>query len=65
MAVSDDALLLSLPKLDGSYDPHTEVVAETDAAVDWGKRLFEWVWERAADTERYLADRYGEAVLDE
>jgi hypothetical protein len=33
--------------------------------VDWGKRLFEWVWERAADTERYLADRYGEAVLDE
>ena len=65
MAVSDDTLLLSLPKLDGSYDPHTEVVAETDAAVDWGRRLFEWVWERATDAERYLADRYGEAVFDE
>ena len=65
MAVSDDTLLLSLPKLDGSYDPHTEVVAETDAAVDWGKRLFAWIWERATDAERYLADRYGEAVLDE
>lgn len=65
MAVSDDTLLLSLPKLDGSYDPHTEVVADTDAAVEWGRRLFEWVWDRATDAERYLVDRYGEAVLDE
>ncbi|NHN48642.1 DUF1724 domain-containing protein [Halostella sp. JP-L12] len=65
MVVSDDTLLLSLPTLDGSYDPHTEVVAETDAAIDWGERLFERIWERATDAERFVADRYGEAALDE
>lgn len=65
MAVSSDTLLLSLPKLDGTYDAHTEVVAETDAAVDWGHRLFEHVWERATDIEQFVVDQYGEAVLDE
>ncbi|WP_323190261.1 transcriptional regulator FilR1 domain-containing protein [Halostella sp. PRR32] len=64
MAVSDETLLLSLPKLDGSYDPQTEVVVETDAAVDWGTRLFEHLWERAEDTEQFVADRYDESERD-
>ncbi|WP_135820650.1 helix-turn-helix transcriptional regulator [Halostella litorea] len=63
MVVSAESLLLSFPTLDGSYDPHTEVVAETDAAIDWGGRLFEHVWERATDVEAYVADRYGEDAL--
>lgn len=65
MAVSADTLLLSLPRLDGSYDPHTEVVAESDRAADWGRRLFEHVWERARDAEAYVADEFGADALDE
>jgi predicted transcriptional regulator len=65
MAVSSDTLLLSLPKLDGTYDAHTEAVAETEAAVDWGHRLFEYVWERATDVDQFVADRYDAGDLGE
>jgi len=64
MVVSSETLLLSFPTLDGSYDPHTEVVAGSADATDWGRRLFDHVWERATGVEAYVADRYGEDALD-
>lgn len=47
MTVTESTLLLSLPTLDGRYDSGTEFVAEHDAALRWGERLFETVWEDA------------------
>ena len=64
MAVSADTLLLSLPTLDGSYDPQTEVVVESERAVDWGERLFDHVWDRARDAEAFVVERYGEDAVD-
>lgn len=51
LAVTESCTLLSLPHADGGYDAETEVIAETDAAVDWGQRLFEHVWKDGADVE--------------
>lgn len=47
MAVTESTLLLSLPTLDGRYDPQTEFVAEHDRALRWGERLFDAIWEEA------------------
>jgi predicted transcriptional regulator len=55
LTVTDDSLLLSLPTLDGTYDPETELVAASPAAVEWGERLFERYWTEATDVERLAA----------
>jgi predicted transcriptional regulator len=47
LAVADGTTFLSLPRLDGSYDPSTELVADSDTAVRFGHDLFEWVWRDA------------------
>ena len=52
LAVSDEALYLSTPALDGDYDARTELVAESAAAVAWGRRLFETHWDDADPPER-------------
>lgn len=52
LAVTDEALLLSLPGLDGGYDARTEFVAEHERGRNWGSDLFEAVW---ADAEPLLA----------
>jgi predicted transcriptional regulator len=49
LAVTDDAVLLSLPERDGSYDQRSEFVAESERALQWGRDLFEWYWRRATD----------------
>ncbi|WP_435154057.1 helix-turn-helix transcriptional regulator [Haladaptatus sp. DFWS20] len=53
MTVTDDTLLLSLPLLDGSYDTHTEFVAESNCARHWGRELFEHVWSNAESATAY------------
>lgn len=47
MAVTDSALLLSLPTLDGQYDSQSEFVAEHDPAIRWGEGLFDALWAEA------------------
>jgi len=56
MTVTDSGVFLSLPKLDGTYDPQTELVRESDAAADWGATLFERIWERATPVESLVED---------
>lgn len=53
LTVTDDCTLLSLPRLDGSYDARSELVAESTPAVEWATDLFETYWADAmpvADT---------------
>lgn len=45
LTVTDQAVFLSLPTLDGAYDPTTTVVAESTAALEWGEALFERCWD--------------------
>lgn len=51
LTVTDSCILLSLPLLDGQYDTRTEVIAEHDAAMQWGEQLFEHVWERGVPVD--------------
>ena len=51
LTVTDDVVMLSLPTLDGSYDTGSELIAEHDAALDWGRRLYEHCWEAATPIE--------------
>lgn len=57
LAVTDDALLLSLPTLDGGYDARTEFVVEHERARHWGRDLFEVFWTEATPLEPYVRDR--------
>jgi predicted transcriptional regulator len=54
LTVTDDCLLLSLPTLDGSYDPRTEFIAESERARRWGRQLFDRYWEDAQALDAYL-----------
>lgn len=55
LGVTDDALLLSLPRLDGGYDARSEVVVESDRARRWGNRLFEHYWEESLPVPEFLS----------
>jgi predicted transcriptional regulator len=59
IGVTGDHLMLSLPTLDGQYDSRTEVFATDDRALDWGRDLFEYYWERATPEEQFLANYFG------
>lgn len=58
LTVTDDALLLSLPTLDGSYDARTEFVAEHERGRQWGTELFESFWADAEPLESYVSYRF-------
>jgi predicted transcriptional regulator len=45
--VTDEAVLLALPRKDGSHDPEEKLLARTARARSWGERLFESVWRDA------------------
>jgi len=53
LTVTDDVVMLSLPELDGGYDTGSELIAESDDALDWGRRLYEHCWERATPVESF------------
>ncbi|WP_460920758.1 helix-turn-helix transcriptional regulator [Salinarchaeum chitinilyticum] len=61
MTVTDGSLLFSLPTPAGSFDATTEVVAEGDAAIEWGRSLFEHYWERGTPVGQWLANEHPDA----
>lgn len=58
LAVTEDALLLSLPRLDGSYDARTEFVVEHDRGREWGTELFEHFWSDADPLVPHVRERH-------
>lgn len=58
MAVTETALMLSLPLIDGGYDTQTEFLAEHDRARQWGRDLFERLWAEGEELEPYVLDHY-------
>jgi len=56
LGVTEEALLLSLPDLDGNYDASTELVAEHETARTWGVDLFEHCWQQATPLDAVTAD---------
>ncbi|MDX1746214.1 MAG: transcriptional regulator FilR1 domain-containing protein, partial [Halobacteriales archaeon] len=54
MAVTDEALYLSLPTMTGDYDARAEVVADTAQGRRWGTELFDHYWERATPAETFF-----------
>jgi predicted transcriptional regulator len=51
LLVTDDSVLLALPREDGTHDPEETLLAETDRAREWGRRLFEHHWRAATPLE--------------
>jgi len=49
--VTDDALLLSLPREDGTHDPGETLLVDTARAREWGERLFEHHWRAATPVD--------------
>lgn len=47
LTVVPGAVMVSFPTLEGSYDPGSEIVVETESAQQWARDLFEYYWERA------------------
>lgn len=58
LAVTDSALLLSLPLLEGDYDTQSEFVAERESARRWGQDLFEALWTDGEPLDAYVHDRH-------
>lgn len=54
LTVTDTSVLLSLPELDGSYDRDAELLVTGEAAVEWGRRLFETLWSEATPVEAFV-----------
>lgn len=55
LGLTDDALMVALPSIGGEYDPRTKVIATHDKALEWGRDLFEYHWERAEPLKSFLA----------
>ncbi|WP_439026769.1 helix-turn-helix transcriptional regulator [Haloarchaeobius sp. DT45] len=53
MAATEHGFCLSLPTLDGRYDPQSELVAETRAGAAWAEMVFEDVWSDATPVEEF------------
>lgn len=51
LAVTNGTTFLSLPRLDGSYDPSTELIADSDAGTSFGVDLFERIWRDGTPVE--------------
>lgn len=56
VGVTDHEAMLSLPTIDGQYDSRTEVIAESERAIEWGRDLFEYYWDRAVPNDEFLAE---------
>jgi predicted transcriptional regulator len=65
VTVTDRRLHCSLPESDGSFDATSELHAESDAAIAWGRDLFEHYWERGTPIGQWVACEHPEAVADE
>jgi predicted transcriptional regulator len=54
LGVTESCLVLSLPTLDGAYDPQSSVVDESTSGIEWGRDLFEHFWTEARPVEEVL-----------
>ncbi|ADQ68130.1 transcriptional regulator [Halogeometricum borinquense DSM 11551] len=57
LAVANGITFLSLPQLDGTYDPRTELIADSEAAAAFGDDLFEWFWRDATPIDDVASTR--------
>lgn len=53
--VTDSELALRLPTLDGGYDADAFLLARSDAALAWGRDLFDRQWRRGTKRRRQVA----------
>ncbi|WP_123534121.1 helix-turn-helix transcriptional regulator [Halosimplex salinum] len=58
IGVTENEIMLSLPTIDGQYDSRTEVLATDDRAMEWGRDLFEYYWDRATPNEAFIAEHF-------
>ncbi|MFC7138272.1 helix-turn-helix transcriptional regulator [Halosimplex aquaticum] len=58
VGVTDNEVMLSLPTIDGQYDSRTEVMAEDERAIEWGRDLFEYYWNRAVPNDEFIAEHF-------
>ncbi|WP_135363404.1 helix-turn-helix transcriptional regulator [Halosimplex halophilum] len=58
IGVTDSEIMLSLPTIDGQWDSRTEVIAEDDRAMEWGRDLFEHYWDRATPNDEFVAEHF-------
>jgi predicted transcriptional regulator len=56
MVVTEDWLCMSLPDADGRPDVHTQLVADGERAIQWGRDLFESHWQAGVPLERARDD---------
>ncbi|MFC3477773.1 helix-turn-helix transcriptional regulator [Halobacterium litoreum] len=52
LCVTDDAVLVQLPRLDGSFDDRSFLLARGDPALAWGRDFFAARWANAATEPR-------------
>lgn len=62
MTVTDERLCFSLPTPDGSFDATSEVLAGSDAAIEWGRHLFEYYWELGTPVGQWIGAEYPDAA---
>ncbi|MBX0285830.1 DUF1724 domain-containing protein [Halomicroarcula sp. F28] len=64
--VGDEFVLFGLPTVDAAEptlsDTSATLVSETEAAVEWGKELFEYLWERSDPMEPYMVEHHADVL---
>jgi predicted transcriptional regulator len=64
--VGEEFVLFGLPTVDADdaslSDTSATLVAETDAAVQWGNELFEYLWERSDPMEPYMVEHHADVL---
>lgn len=64
LTVTDDELVLSLPTCSGDIDAETAIHTTAPEAVEWGRDLMEYYWERGTPVEAWIADELPEIAPD-
>ena len=64
--VGEEFVLFGLPTVDADEptlsDTSATLVSETESAVEWGRELFEYLWERSDPMEPYMADNHADVL---
>ena len=64
--VGEEFVLFGLPTVDADEptlsDTSATLVSETESAVEWGRELFECLWERSEPMEPYMADNHADVL---
>ena len=64
--LGEDFLLFGLPTVDSDEpslsDTSATLVSETESAVQWGRELFEYLWERSNPLDAYIAEHHSDVL---